>query len=272
MRSLRVALVACAVLFFAAGAWAQTASVPSPAAPAALLPIAIPGTGAAPAGSGPSITLDFGGEDQVATGIQLVALLTLMTIAPALMIMLTSFTRIIIVLGFVRRALSTQEVPPTQVLIGLALFLTFFVMAPTWGEVHKEAIAPYMSGEIGMMEAYRAAETPTREFLFKNTRKNDLALFLRISGAGRPATKADVPNQVLVPAFIVSELQTAFLIGFIIYIAFLIIDMVVSSVLLSMGMMMLPPVIVSLPFKIILFVLVDGWSLIIGSIVRSFYG
>ncbi len=235
-------------------------------------PIALPVPTPTPAAGGPSITLNLGdgAESRMATGLQVLALMTLLTLAPALMIMLTSFTRIIIVLGFVRRALSTQEVPPTQVLLGMALFLTFFVMAPTWSKIHQEAIAPYLAGETTMAESYKLAEAPTREFLFRNTRKNDLALFLSISQTPRPATRDEVPTHVLVPAFIISELQTAFLIGFIIYIPFLIIDMVIGSVLLSMGMMMLPPVIVSLPFKIILFVLVDGWNLIIGSLVRSF--
>jgi flagellar biosynthetic protein FliP len=224
----------------------------------------------------PSITLNLGGggdpsTGQVAVGLQILALLTILTLAPAILIMLTSFTRIIVVLGFVRRALSTQEVPPTQVLIGLSLFLTFFVMAPTWSEIHEKAVGPYMANEINMMEALKEAEGPTREFLFSNTRKTDLALFIKMARIERPHYKADVPTFVLIPSFIVSELQTAFLIGFIIYIPFLIIDMVISSVLLSMGMMMLPPVIVSLPFKIILFVLVDGWSLIVSSLVRSFY-
>ncbi|MEN6625664.1 MAG: flagellar type III secretion system pore protein FliP [Candidatus Sumerlaeia bacterium] len=229
----------------------------------------------APAPAGPSITVNLaptgGADNQVATGLQLLALMTLLTIAPALIIMLTSFTRIIIVLGFIRRALGTNEVPPTQILIGLGLFLTVFVMAPTWTAVQRDAIKPYIAGQVTMQEAFAKAEAPVREFLFQNTRKADLALFLRISKAPNPQTKADVPSHVLIPAFITSELQTAFLIGFIIYIPFLIIDMVVSSVLLSMGMMMLPPVIVSLPFKIILFVLVDGWGLIIGSLIRSFH-
>jgi flagellar biosynthetic protein FliP len=223
-----------------------------------------------------SITLSFNngsgeGPQQVSTILQILALMTVLTLAPALLIMLTSFTRIIIVLGFIRRAMATQEVPPTQVLIGLALFLTFFVMAPTWSRVHKDALKPYFDNEITMQEAFTRAEGPTRDFLFDNTRKSDLQLFIGMSNAGIPATKDDVPTYVLVPAFMVSELQTAFLIGFIIYIPFLIIDMVVSSILLSMGMMMLPPVIVSLPFKVILFVLVDGWSLVIGSLVRSFH-
>ncbi|HOE96546.1 MAG TPA: flagellar type III secretion system pore protein FliP [Candidatus Sumerlaeota bacterium] len=235
---------------------------------------------ALPSIAGPSLTLSLNGaggaaaesgNGAVAMGLQILALLTVLTLAPAILIMLTSFTRIVVVLGFVRRALSTQEVPPTQVLIGLSLFLTFFVMAPTWTSVYEGAIRPYFNEEIALAEMIDRAETPTREFLFENTRKNDLALFIRMARIERPQTKADVPTYVLIPSFIVSELQTAFLIGFIIYIPFLIIDMVVSSVLLSMGMMMLPPVIVSLPFKIILFVLVDGWNLIIGSLVRSYF-
>ncbi|MCE5229103.1 flagellar type III secretion system pore protein FliP [bacterium] len=237
--------------------------------------LAAAGWAQAAAPSGPAITVNLAptgsGSGQIATGLQLLALMTLLTVAPALIIMLTSFTRTIIVLGFVRRALGTQEVPPTQVLIGLALFLTFFVMAPTWNAVQRDALKPYLAGQLGMQEAFSKAEAPVRDFLFQNTRKADLALFIRISKTPRPQNKAEVPSSVLVPAFIISELQTAFLIGFIIYIPFLIIDMVVSSVLLSMGMMMLPPVIVSLPFKIILFVLVDGWGLIIGSLVRSFH-
>ncbi|MCL5270869.1 MAG: flagellar type III secretion system pore protein FliP, partial [bacterium] len=183
-----------------------------------------------------SLTGGAGGTqpDKLATGLQILALLTVLSLAPAILIMLTSFTRIIVVLGFVRRALSTQEVPPTQVLIGLGLFLTAFVMAPTWTQIHRQALRPYFANEINLQQAARAAEGPTREFLFRNTRKTDLSLFLRMAGINRPRGKDDVPTYALIPSFIVSELQTAFLIGFIIYIPFLIIDMVVSSVLLSM--------------------------------------
>jgi flagellar biosynthetic protein FliP len=252
MFQVTLVLGACAAL--ASTSWAQSPPV-SPAPPSLTLSL-----GGAAAGDG----------SPLATGLQLLALLTVLTLAPAILIMMTSFTRIVVVLGFVRRALSTQEVPPTQVLIGLALFLTFFVMAPTWNRIHGDALKPYFDDEITIQEAYQRAEIPTRDFLFSNTRKSDLALFIRMSRIAAPQTRDDVPTHVLIPSFIVSELQTAFLIGFIIYIPFLIIDMVVSAILLSMGMMMLPPVIVSLPFKIILFVLVDGWSLIIGSLVRSF--
>lgn len=224
--------------------------------------------------SGSNMTVNVGlpsGEPkQVAIALQLLALLTVLALAPAILMMLTSFTRIAVVLGFVRRALSVHEVPPTQVLIGLSLFLTFFVMAPTWNRIHKDALKPYFDEQIPLQEALNKAQLPVRDFLFKNTRVNDLALFVRMSGIEAPRTKDDIPIHVVIPAFIISELQTAFLIGFIIYIPFLVIDMVISSILLSMGMMMLPPVIVSLPFKIILFVLVDGWTLVIGSLVQSF--
>ena len=251
-------LLLLAVAAQAQDAAVATPTVPAVAAPTATLSFNLPGAAGA------------AGGNQVATGLQIVAMLTILSLAPAILIMLTSFTRIVIVLGFVRRALATQEVPPTQVIIGLSLFLTFFVMAPTWNVVYSEALEPWMANEITMVEAAKRAESPVREFLFKNTRKNDLKLFMNLARIEAPKSKADVPTHVLIPAFVTSELQTAFLIGFIIYIPFLIIDMVVSSVLLSMGMMMLPPVIVSLPFKIILFVLVDGWTLVIGSLVRSF--
>lgn len=223
---------------------------------------------------GPSLNVSLSdagdSRDTVAVALQIVALLTVLTLAPAILIMLTSFTRIVVVLGFVRRALATQQVPPTQVLIGLSLFLTFFVMAPTFQQIREKAIQPYFDGHITLNKAFGNAEEPAREFLFRNTRKKDLQLFVNMARLPRPQNKADVPTYVLIPSFVVSELQTAFLIGFIIYIPFLIIDMVVASVLLSMGMLMLPPVIVSLPFKIILFVLVDGWGLVVGSLVRSF--
>lgn len=207
---------------------------------------------------------------QVSTGLLIVGLLTVLTLAPAILMMVTSFIRIAVVLGFVRRAMGTPEVPPNQVLLGLALFLTFFVMAPTLTRINDEALQPYLDGRLVPQEAYEAAVEPIRDFLFMHCRKSDLALFVRISRMDPPQTREDVPNHVLVPAFVISELKTAFIIGFIIYVPFLIIDMVVSSILLSMGMMMLPPVIISLPFKVLLFVLVDGWTLVIGSLLKSF--
>jgi flagellar biosynthetic protein FliP len=272
-----IASVAFALLFFAGGVVAQSPALP----PASFFD----GTGAqgpvvsstpGAANMTPNLTVQLGLPDQtpgkMAVALQILAMLTVLTIAPAILIMVTSFTRIAVVLGFIRRALGTQEVPPTQVLLGLALFLTFFVMAPTWQAVYQDALKPYFDEQITMQESYKRAEAPIREFLFHNTRLNDLALFVRMSNIEEPETRDDIPTFVLIPSFLISELQTAFLIGFIIYIPFLIIDMVVSSILLSMGMMMLPPVIVSLPFKIILFVLVDGWGLVIGSLVRSFGG
>ncbi|MBI1318627.1 MAG: flagellar type III secretion system pore protein FliP [Candidatus Hydrogenedens sp.] len=199
-----------------------------------------------------------------------VFLITVISLAPALLVMTTSFTRIIVVLGFLRQALATQQTPPNQVLLGLALFLTLFIMMPTYVEVNNEAVQPYVRGEITQVEAFNLALAPVREFMFRQTRPKDLALFLQISGEGRPNTPEDVSTLVLIPAFVVSEMTTAFQIGFIIYIPFLIIDMVVASTLMAMGMMMLPPIFVSLPFKIIMFVLADGWSLLLGSLSRSF--
>lgn len=201
-------------------------------------------------------------------------LLTVLTLAPAILVMTTSFTRLIVVFGFLRQAMATQQSPPNQVLVGLALFLTFFIMAPTYQEVFDDAISPYMNGEITeLSEAYDRGIRPVRDFMFRQVEKNpkDLALFIEIADLERPETPADVPTSVLIPAFILGEMRIAFELGFIIYIPFLIIDMVVASTLMAMGMMMLPPVFVSLPFKIILFVLVDGWYLLIGSLVRSFY-
>jgi len=205
-----------------------------------------------------------------ATGVQLLLLLTTLSLAPALLIMVTSFTRIIIVLSLVRNAVGVPQLPPNQVLIGIGFLLTVFVMAPVWTTVNDEALQPYLNGEIGQSEAMDRAEGPLRTFMLAQTREADLELFVGLSQDTRPSNVDEVPTYVVIPGFIVSELKTAFLMGFVIFIPFLIIDIVVSSALLSMGMMMLPPVVVSLPFKILLFVLVDGWALIIGSLVRSF--
>jgi flagellar biosynthetic protein FliP len=201
-------------------------------------------------------------------------LLTILTLAPAILVMTTSFTRIIVVFGFLRQAMATQQSPPNQVLVGLALFLTFFIMTPTYQRVYSESLRPYMDGDIATAdEALERGLAPVRDFMFSQLEGHprDLALFIEIAGLERPNTRADVPTTVLIPAFIISELRIAFQIGFIIYIPFLIIDMVVASTLMAMGMMMLPPVFISLPFKIILFVLVDGWYLLVGSLVRSFF-
>lgn len=207
----------------------------------------------------------------VSVSLQILALLTVLTLAPAILIMLTSFTRIVIVLSFVRSALGSQQVPPNQVLIGLALFLTFFVMAPALGTANEQALQPYLRGEISQQVALDRAAVPFREFMLKQTRERDLALFTALAKAKRPANPSEVPMLVLIPAFTISELKTAFEIGFLIYVPFLVIDMVVASVLMSMGMLMLPPVMISLPFKLLLFVMVDGWNLVIGSLLRSFH-
>ncbi len=205
-----------------------------------------------------------------ATGVQLLVLLTVLSIAPALMVMVTSFTRIVIVLSLVRTAIGVPSLPPNQVLLGLAFLLTIFVMAPVWKVVNEQAVQPYLAGELDQGAAIDTAEAPVRKFMLAQTREADLSLFVGLSQEERPQTVEDVPTYVVIPSFIVSELKTAFLMGFIIFVPFLVIDIVVSAALLSMGMMMLPPVVISLPFKILLFVLVDGWGLIIGSLVSSF--
>lgn len=206
----------------------------------------------------------------VSVTLQIIFLITILSLAPAILILLTSFTRIIIVFSFLRNAMGTQQMPPNQVLVGLALFLTFFIMSPVFSEINSKALTPYLDNKINFTTALAEAKKPLRKFLLSNTRKKDVLMFLEISNYERPKTADDIPDLVLIPAFVVSELQTAFEMGFLLFLPFLIIDFVVASVLLSMGMMMLPPVMISLPFKILLFVLVDGWSLIIGSIVKSF--
>ena len=199
-------------------------------------------------------------------------LLTVLSLAPAILVMMTSFTRIVVVLSFLRQALGTAQVPPNQVMVGLSLFLTFFIMAPVWQTMNKTAIQPYLAKQIAPDVALARGMAPVRDFMFRQVRKKDLAMFERIAHLPEsPATRDDIPTYVLIPAFVVSELSTAFEMGFLIYLPFLILDVVVSSVLMSMGMMMLPPTVVSLPFKILLFVLVDGWSLIVGSLVQSFH-
>ncbi|MBD8004030.1 flagellar type III secretion system pore protein FliP [Bacillus sp. Sa1BUA2] len=208
--------------------------------------------------------------ETVSTSVKLFLLLTVLSIAPGILIVMTSFTRIVIVLSFVRTSLATQQMPPNQIIVGLALFLTFFVMAPTLNEVNKEALTPLFNDEISLEESYERAAVPFKEFMSSYTRQKDLELFLNYSGAERPKTIEDIPLTALVPAFALSELKTAFQIGFMIFIPFLVIDMVVASVLMSMGMMMLPPVMISLPFKILLFVLVDGWYLVVKSLLQSF--
>ncbi|MBO8176542.1 flagellar type III secretion system pore protein FliP [Aeribacillus pallidus] len=208
--------------------------------------------------------------ENVSTAVKLLLLLTVLSLAPSILILMTCFTRIIIVLSFVRTSLATQQMPPNQVLIGLALFLTFFVMAPTFHEVNEQALQPLFNEEINLEEAYERASIPFKEFMSAHTRQKDLQLFLDYTQAEPPSSIEEIPLTTLVPAFAISELKTAFQIGFMIFIPFLVIDMVVASVLMSMGMMMLPPVMISLPFKILLFVLVDGWYLVVKSLLQSF--
>ena len=208
--------------------------------------------------------------ENVSTSVKLVLLLTVLSIAPGILILMTCFTRIVVVLSFTRTALATQQMPPNQVLIGLALFMTFFIMAPTFQEINNEALTPLFNNEINLEQAYDEAVVPIKEFMSNHTRQKDLALFLEYGGVDRPESIQDIPLTALVPAFAISELKTAFQIGFMIFIPFLVIDMVVASVLMSMGMMMLPPVMISLPFKILLFVLVDGWYLVVKSLLQSF--
>lgn len=207
---------------------------------------------------------------EVASSLQILFVLTILSLAPSILIMMTSFTRIIVVLSFLRSALGTQQMPPNQVIIGLALFLTFFTMAPYWQQVNEQALQPYLAGNLAQEAAMDKGMQPIREFMLKQTRENDLALFVNLSDIPRPSGPEEVPTYVLIPAFAISELKTAFQIGFLIYIPFLVIDMVVASTLMSMGMMMLPPITISLPFKILLFILVDGWHLVIRSLVTSF--
>jgi flagellar biosynthetic protein FliP len=207
---------------------------------------------------------------EVASSIEILVLLTILTIAPSILIMTTSFARIIIILSFLRKALSTQTTPPNQVLVGLALFLTFFIMAPTFDAINENAIKPYTNGEISFEEATDNAVKPLRKFMFKQTRQKDLALFLNIIGEEVPKSIDDIPTKALIPAFIISELKTGFSVGFLLFIPFIVVDMVVASTLMSMGMMMLPPVMISLPFKILLFIMIDGWNLIIKHILLGF--
>ncbi len=237
----------------------------------AVEPPRAPAAPAAPAP--PSVTLTLGdtsSPDTIALTLKLMLLLTVLTLAPAILVLLTSFTRIVVVFHFLRQAIGTQSTPPNAILIGLALFLTYFVMSPVINQVYTDAFVPLMENQMGYKEAFTAGMAPIRLFMLRQTREKDIALFVHMAREERPANPEEVPNKILVPAFVLSELKTAFQIGFLIFVPFLIIDMVVASVLLSMGMMMLPPVMVSLPFKILLFVMVDGWYLVVGSLVRSF--
>lgn len=229
---------------------------------------------AAPVVPIPNINIGVGAATEpkdVALSLQILLTMTVLTLAPSILIMMTSFTRIIVVLSFLRSALATQQMPPNQVLVGMALFLTFFTMSPYLQQANQNGLQPYLSGTITQEVAMNEAIKPMREFMFKQTRENDLALFVNLSEGSRPSSPEDVPTTTLIPSFIISELKTAFQIGFLIYIPFIVIDMVVASTLMSMGMMMLPPVMISLPFKLLLFILVDGWHLIVLSLIHSFH-
>ncbi|MFD1952663.1 flagellar type III secretion system pore protein FliP [Paenibacillus thailandensis] len=221
----------------------------------------------------PDVSINIGnsnGETPGTSALSILLLITVLSVAPAILVLMTSFTRIVVVLGFVRTSLGTATTPPTQVLIGLAMFLTFFIMAPTFSQVNEVALQPYLKGEISQTEAFEKASVPMKKFMFQNTREKDLLLFMEYTKTEKPESYEDIPITVLVPAFAISELKTAFQMGFMIFIPFLVIDMIVSSVLMAMGMMMLPPVMISLPFKLLLFVLVDGWYLVVRSLLLSF--
>ncbi|KAB0671654.1 flagellar type III secretion system pore protein FliP [Oryzomonas sagensis] len=221
----------------------------------------------------PSLNIGVGTASKpgdVAMTIQIFLLLTVLSLAPGLLIMTTSFTRISVVLSFVRTAMGTQQAPSNQVILALSMFLTFFIMSPVWQQINKEAYQPWKAQQITQDQAMERAVKPVRKFMLSQVREKDLALFVSLSKLPRPKNADDIPTLTIIPAFMISELRTAFQIGFLIYIPFIVVDMVVASVLMSMGMMMLPPVMISLPFKILLFVLVDGWGLVIGSLVKSF--
>lgn len=236
-----------------------------------LLGIVVSGCSTVP---GVSLTVDGQSPDpkQVTSGVQLLVLMTVLSLAPTVLILATSFTRIVIVLSMVRNAIGTPSVPPNQVIIGLSLLLTFFIMAPVYKEMDETAIQPYLNAQMDQKATLKAAQAPVREFMFKQTREKDIQLFIDLGNEPQPATLEDIPSVSLFPAFVISELRTAFTMGFVIYIPFLVIDLVVSSILLSMGMMMLPPSLVSLPFKLLLFIMVDGWYLLVQSLVLSFSG
>lgn len=222
----------------------------------------------------PTIDLSVGASDNgedVVSSIQILVLLTVISLAPSILIMVTSFTRIIVVLHFVRSALSTQQSPPNQLLVGLALFLTLFIMSPVISEINETSLQPYSAGEISQEVAIERGLSPLREFMFGEVNPKDLALFMDIAQVGQVTREDEIPTEVLIPAFIISELRAAFIIGFLIYIPFIVIDMVVASTLMSMGMMMLPPVMISMPFKLLIFIMADGWNLIIEQLVRTFY-
>jgi len=221
----------------------------------------------------PKIGIDVGTADSpedVSVTLQVLLMMTILSLAPSLLIMTTAYLRLIIVFHFLKNALGTQQMPPGQLLAGIALFITFFIMAPTWNEVHDKAITPLMDGDINIEQAYDVGVEPIRKFMFTQVRDEDLELFIGLSEMEQPGKREELPTYILVPAFVLSELRTGFIIGFFLFVPFIMVDMIISSILLSMGMMMIPPMMIALPFKILLFILVDGWNLVIGSVVRSF--
>lgn len=268
-RALVAALAICLVpVLRPSPAAAQAVETPeTPEVPA----VEVPETPEAPeTEETPSLTVELPGADEPSQSVVIIVLLTLLSLAPALLVLLTSFTRIAIVLSLTRNALGLQGIPPNQVLIGMALFLSFFVMAPVLGQINEEALQPMLDGEIDQGEAYDRAVVPLRAFMLEHVGGDELELFMSQASDERPETPDDVELSALVPAFVLSELKTAFLIGFVVFVPFLVIDLIVSSSLMSLGMMMLPPTLVSLPFKILLFVLVDGWGLLVESLLESF--
>jgi flagellar biosynthetic protein FliP len=221
----------------------------------------------------PAIDMAVGAADgpqDVVLTIQIIALITVLSMAPAILLMLTSFTRILVVLGFIRSAIGLQQTPPNQVIASMALFLTFFTMAPVWTQIYDQALTPYMQEAIPAQVAWERTLTPLRQFMFKQTREGELSLMVRLSGGEEPSNQDDIATMTLIPAYVLSELKTAFQMGIVIYIPFIVVDMIVASILMSMGMMMLPPSMISLPFKILLFIMADGWSLVVASLVSSF--
>jgi flagellar biosynthesis protein FliP len=277
-----LALPLCALLFGAAADWltaagAQTASTPSVPTPSVSTPAVPTPTVSTPTqNEDPSISIEFGDIDGSGNGEQpgqpivIILLLTLLAVAPALLVMMTSFTRIVIVLSLTRNAIGLPSIPPNQVVVGLSLFLSLFVMGPTLQKINEVALQPLLDGKIDYSEAFERAQVPLKGFMLEQTRKGELNLFLNAQGDEQPENRDEVPMTALVPAFVLSELKTAFIIGFVVFVPFLIIDLVVSSTLMSMGMFMLPPVLVSLPFKLMLFVMVDGWALVVSSLLTSF--
>ncbi|MFN8057711.1 MAG: flagellar type III secretion system pore protein FliP [Vicinamibacterales bacterium] len=225
---------------------------------------------AQPRSSGPSVDLTLQGVGTLSAPLQIVLVLTLLTFIPAILVTMTCFTRIVIVFHFLRQALGTQEAPSSQIVVGLSLFLTMFIMAPVGERVNEIALQPALAGKITTVDAIAQAAPPVREFMLKQTREHDLALFVELGKIGRPEKPDDLPMRVVIPAFVISELKTGFQMGFFLFIPFLLIDLVVSTTLLSMGMLQLPPAMISLPFKVLLFVMIDGWNLVVGSLVRSF--